>query len=162
MTIWRTQVRACTPTPTHTHTHTQICNTLFPRQRWFQERASMLHCSYIACLMESYLHVSHVESMVPQNNCNVNFISKISCEYNISMDFAYLWMRSEGGHQKFSCFVARNTKVICVFQFHCCGVTNYEDWYLIEAWPGKRNVPSSCCLPEFANNTSKALSEPSS
>lgn len=38
-------------------------------------------------------------------------------------------------------------------EFHCCGVTNYEDWYLIDAWPGKRNVPTSCCLPEFANNT---------
>lgn len=35
-------------------------------------------------------------------------------------------------------------------------MTNYEDWYLIEAWPGKRNVPTSCCLPEFANNTGEA------
>jgi hypothetical protein len=38
-------------------------------------------------------------------------------------------------------------------------VKNYEDWYLIDAWPGKRNVPTSCCLPEFANNTGDARFE---
>jgi len=65
-------------------------------------------------------------------------------------------MRVEVVQWEYSCFIVTATKVICVFQFHCCGVTNYEDWYLIEAWPGKRNVPTSCCLPEFANNTGEA------
>lgn len=27
----------------------------------------------------------------------------------------------------------------------CCGVTNYTDWYNIQAWPGKNYVPDSCC-----------------
>ena len=31
--------------------------------------------------------------------------------------------------------------------FHCCGVNNYTDWYQIEAWPDKMQLPSSCCKP---------------
>ncbi|XP_025835238.1 tetraspanin-9-like, partial [Agrilus planipennis] len=31
--------------------------------------------------------------------------------------------------------------------FHCCGVQNYEDWYMIDAWPTKKWVPDSCCVP---------------
>lgn len=34
-----------------------------------------------------------------------------------------------------------------MFQFRCCGVESYEDWFLIEAWPTERWVPDSCCLP---------------
>ncbi|XP_044730192.1 tetraspanin-9 [Chrysoperla carnea] len=34
-------------------------------------------------------------------------------------------------------------------EFHCCGVVNYEDWYDISAWPGLKQVPDSCCKPEF-------------
>lgn len=38
-------------------------------------------------------------------------------------------------------------------EFHCCGVKNYEDWYMIDAWPDKKWVPDSCCLPavEFSH-----------
>ena len=46
--------RPCNNTPTHpharTHTHTQICNTAFPRQQWFRERALMSRDTYIAPL----------------------------------------------------------------------------------------------------------------
>ncbi|KAJ8873552.1 hypothetical protein PR048_024370 [Dryococelus australis] len=37
--------------------------------------------------------------------------------------------------------------------FHCCGVTGYEDWYDIKAWPGEKIVPDSCCIPKMSNNT---------
>lgn len=38
-------------------------------------------------------------------------------------------------------------------EFHCCGVHNYENWYMIQAWPTERWVPDSCCLPavEFSS-----------
>ena len=38
----RLHARKHTPAPcthAHTHTHTDVCNTAFPRQRWFRERA---------------------------------------------------------------------------------------------------------------------------
>lgn len=38
-------------------------------------------------------------------------------------------------------------------QFACCGVGGHEDWYDIQAWPGRNYVPRSCCLPKFINNT---------
>ncbi|KAJ8959281.1 hypothetical protein NQ317_019584, partial [Molorchus minor] len=31
--------------------------------------------------------------------------------------------------------------------FGCCGVENYEDWYMIDAWSDEKWVPDSCCLP---------------
>ncbi|XP_076274267.1 tetraspanin 5D [Rhynchophorus ferrugineus] len=31
--------------------------------------------------------------------------------------------------------------------FKCCGVVNYMDWHMIDAWPEHRWVPDSCCLP---------------
>lgn len=39
----------------------------------------------------------------------------------------------------------------------CCGVTSYEDWYDISAWPGERWVPESCCRPSY--NQSFSLTE---
>ncbi|CAG9819561.1 unnamed protein product [Phaedon cochleariae] len=32
-------------------------------------------------------------------------------------------------------------------QFGCCGVQDYQDWYMIDAWPEEKWVPDSCCLP---------------
>ncbi|XP_017775922.1 PREDICTED: tetraspanin-9 [Nicrophorus vespilloides] len=32
-------------------------------------------------------------------------------------------------------------------EFHCCGIRDYVDWYLIDAWPDQKWVPDSCCLP---------------
>lgn len=32
-----------------------------------------------------------------------------------------------------------------LFQFHCCGVVNYEDWYMIDNWQYRNWVPDSCC-----------------
>jgi hypothetical protein len=39
----RTHAQACT--------HRPICNTAFPLQQWFRERASLLRYTYIACLV---------------------------------------------------------------------------------------------------------------
>lgn len=33
-----------------------------------------------------------------------------------------------------------------LFQFHCCGVRDYTDWFQIEAWPEEDRVPDSCCM----------------
>nr|CAD7194186.1 unnamed protein product [Timema douglasi] len=38
-------------------------------------------------------------------------------------------------------------------EFHCCGVSGYEDWYDISAWKGQRFVPDSCCDIKFNNIT---------
>lgn len=32
------------------------------------------------------------------------------------------------------------------FQFHCCGVRDYTDWFRIDAWPTEDRVPDSCCV----------------
>ncbi|XP_066992071.2 tetraspanin-9 [Anabrus simplex] len=45
-------------------------------------------------------------------------------------------------------------------EFHCCGVTDYTDWYNIEAWPNKHYVPDSCCLPRVMNITDCGRVEP--
>lgn len=37
--------------------------------------------------------------------------------------------------------------------FHCCGVNNHTDWYRINAWPEKVQVPSSCCKPMLNGTT---------
>jgi hypothetical protein len=37
---------------THTHTHSHyVVHTAFPLQQWLHERASLLHYTYIACLV---------------------------------------------------------------------------------------------------------------
>lgn len=36
-------------------------------------------------------------------------------------------------------------------EFHCCGVKDYVDWYMIDAWESKHWVPNSCCLPAAAD-----------
>lgn len=33
-----------------------------------------------------------------------------------------------------------------IFQFHCCGVRDYTDWFRIDAWPTEDRVPDSCCV----------------
>jgi hypothetical protein len=47
-----------THTQTHTHTHTKrarACNNnCFVRQQWLLERASMLHYTYISCLVKEW------------------------------------------------------------------------------------------------------------
>ena len=52
MTIWRMRI-ACWITKaanTHTHTHSVLL-IAFPLQQWLHERPSMLHYTYIACLV---------------------------------------------------------------------------------------------------------------
>jgi len=51
-----------TQTHTHTHTHVSVIFTAFPRQYWLRERPSILHYTYIACL------VLHSVWRVPENN----------------------------------------------------------------------------------------------
>ena len=54
----RLHMRKHMPTSMHTRararTHTQkyVILNAFPRQQWFNEHASMLHYTYIACLVE--------------------------------------------------------------------------------------------------------------
>ncbi|XP_065333803.1 tetraspanin-9 isoform X1 [Cloeon dipterum] len=45
------------------------------------------------------------------------------------------------------------------YNFGCCGITNHEDWYDTNAWPGQNYVPNSCCLPKFSNMTDCGKSE---
>lgn len=35
-------------------------------------------------------------------------------------------------------------------QLACCGVVNYEDWFMIDAWPQEKRVPDSCCVTPVA------------
>jgi hypothetical protein len=37
--------------PGHLPPHTHTCNTVFPLQQWFRERASMLRYPYIGCFV---------------------------------------------------------------------------------------------------------------
>ena len=50
--------RARTPTNkharTHTHTEENINTYCFSTAKWFREHASMLRCTYIACLVITY------------------------------------------------------------------------------------------------------------
>ena len=47
------------------------------------------------------------------------------------------------------------TRICALFQFDCCGVQSYKDWYSINAWPDEAIVPDSCCLPWVKNTTGK-------
>lgn len=55
----------------------------------------------------------------------------------------------------FNTYYAKYSHLFYNLQFKCCGVTSYEDWFDIKAWPGKKYVPDSCCQPEFENITGK-------
>lgn len=35
------------------------------------------------------------------------------------------------------------------YQLSCCGVTQYDDWFNITAWPEESSVPHSCCISSF-------------
>ena len=53
-----------------------------------------------------------------------------------------------------------NLIVICShFQFECCGVSNYTDWYKISAWEDDNWVPDSCC--KFETTTCGRSGNPS-
>lgn len=52
-------------------------------------------------------------------------------------------------------YFEKYSHLLYCLQFKCCGVTSYEDWFDIKAWPGKKYVPDSCCQPEFENITGK-------
>ena len=54
MTIWRMRIACYLPKATNTHTG-RVVLTRFPLQQWLHESASLLHCTYIACIVK-HLH----------------------------------------------------------------------------------------------------------
>jgi hypothetical protein len=53
--IWRARNAFLIPKPTNTHSAYAILN-VFPLQQWLHERASMLSCTHIACLVTNSMH----------------------------------------------------------------------------------------------------------
>jgi hypothetical protein len=78
----RPRSRASTNTRarTHTHTHTQICNTVFPRQQWLRESASILRYTHIACLVTFYIRV-RTENVALYSIQRFVFITEIGSVY---------------------------------------------------------------------------------
>jgi hypothetical protein len=54
MTIWCMRIACFIPKATNKHSHYVIL-IAFPQQQWLHERASMLHYTYIACLVNGIL-----------------------------------------------------------------------------------------------------------
>ena len=52
MIIWRMRITCWTPKGTDKHSEYVKLNA-FPLQQWLQDRASLLHYTYIACLLRS-------------------------------------------------------------------------------------------------------------
>lgn len=68
---------------------------------------------------------------------NLGYTFREEMKYGIEMHYAPL-----GNNSMHSIWSQIQT------EFHCCGVTDYEDWYDIQAWRGKNFVPDSCCIAE--------------
>jgi hypothetical protein len=49
MTVWRMRIACWIPKATNTQSQ-YVMLSAFPLQQWFQERASLLRCTYIHCL----------------------------------------------------------------------------------------------------------------
>lgn len=45
-------------------------------------------------------------------------------------------------------FFANRLQNLEIFQFQCCGVDGYANWYRSPRWPLNDFVPDSCCNPE--------------
>jgi len=52
VTIWRVRTACWIPKAIHTHSECVIF-TDFPLQQWLHERASLLRCTHIACLVST-------------------------------------------------------------------------------------------------------------
>jgi len=86
-TIWHMRIACWITKATHTHTHTHskyVILITFPLQQWLQERASMLHYTYIACIAIFYVlsflsyftvSLSHLYysfiMIIPKEFCNI-------------------------------------------------------------------------------------------
>jgi hypothetical protein len=57
MTIWRMRVACWVPTATKTHSE-YVTLIALPRQQWLHERATMIHCMYIPCLV-NVVHLTY-------------------------------------------------------------------------------------------------------
>ena len=53
MTVWRMRIAYLIPKATNTHSE-YVIFLVFPLQQWLRERASMLRCTYIACLVRRH------------------------------------------------------------------------------------------------------------
>ena len=56
MTMWHMRIAYWIPKVTNTNSDYVIL-LLFPLQQWLRERASMLRCTYIACLVHRHFSV---------------------------------------------------------------------------------------------------------
>ena len=54
MIIWRMRIACWIPKATNTHT-SFVTIIAFPLQQWLQDRASLLRCTYVACLVLIWL-----------------------------------------------------------------------------------------------------------
>jgi hypothetical protein len=54
MTIWRMRIACWIPKATNTLSH-HVVFIAFPGRHWLHERALMLRCKYIACLVDKHL-----------------------------------------------------------------------------------------------------------
>ena len=63
-TIWPMHIACWIPKATNTHT-LMLCNShFFPLQQWLHERASMLHYTYIACIVTyEILYSYHLDNI---------------------------------------------------------------------------------------------------
>jgi len=82
----------------------------------------------VACGVLGFLFSETISSTLRQE-----LLSGIRNHYNVSGQDEGLTLAWERVH----------------YQFNCCGVSSYEDWYNISAWPSQNFVPHSCCIPEF-------------
>jgi hypothetical protein len=74
MTIWRMRIACWKPKATNTHTH--LCCVIliaFPPQQWLHEHASMLHYTYIDCLVGQWNKTRHksVPCVRNRNECTI-------------------------------------------------------------------------------------------
>jgi len=57
VTVRRIRIACCISKATNTHSE-YVLRFAFPQQLWSYERASMLRCTYIACLVSSLVHLT--------------------------------------------------------------------------------------------------------
>jgi len=55
LAIWRMRIAGWIPKATNTHSQ-HVILTAFPLQQWFQESASLLRNTYVACLVQYFSH----------------------------------------------------------------------------------------------------------
>ena len=72
MTVRRMRIACSVPKTTNTHSKYVIL-IAFPRQKWLQERASMLRYAYIVCLVIGLLYINTVIPRLTSDPANEFF-----------------------------------------------------------------------------------------